>query len=236
MPAFAMLRRTGTLSNPLRQACPLFAVRQINNPRGIEMVKYYLFLLLPLLFISCNERSATNCSGDSIESLKSLIPAKVGIYWVYADTTYWSNNTVKVSVDTTFIVGVDKMYGEYWFEIRGNSYATSVLRDRFMVRGDSVFNLQYFMNRATAGLMFIPPTGDTIQYIMTIGGDAGVIYYAVFQNEIISTPFGSFQGYGKYFNNRPPPRKRNNQNCSRDWYRRKDSRRWNIFRGETLHT
>lgn len=162
-------------------------------------MKIYFWIII--LFIFCN-----SCTDDGVvpvlnnfaDESSFLIPAKIGNYWVYVDSTI-TVDTVIVSIDTVFITNVDTINGEKWFKIEGHSSATSILLDKFLIRGDSIFTLHDTRGGSIIGLVFIPPTTDTTYYNMSVGGDAHMGYFAIFKHKLYSAPCGNFNSYALYF-------------------------------------
>lgn len=162
-------------------------------------MKICFWIIILFIFpISCTDNGEVPDHNNSANESSFLIPAEIGNYWVYVDSII-TVDTVIISMDTVFITNVDTINDEYWYKIEGYSYATSILLDKFLIRGDSIFTLQDTRGGSVIGLVFIPPTTDTTYYNMSVGGDAQMTYFAILKHDIYYSPCGSFNNYALYF-------------------------------------
>lgn len=126
-----------------------------------------------------------------------LIPTATGNYWIYADSI-WQNNEIRISHDTISIKGVELIGDQPWWHLSKIGFAAATLGDRFLIRKDTIYSMEYSPGGSSASLEFIPPQDTAVTFITLLGGD--VLYpRTVYRlSDPVVIPVGSFDSCAIY--------------------------------------
>ena len=156
-------------------------------------MKLKTIILIVLLLLSCSDNN--NTPPDD-QPYRGLIPAAIGNYWIYADSTWINQNLSEVKLDTVEIVDIIMRDSITWWQLSG--WELPYLRREFAVINDSVYSWQIFFSQSFKSLVYIPPPDTMTVYESTISGDNLIYRTAELWNEPIEIGLGTFEGCGRY--------------------------------------
>jgi len=156
------------------------------------LVKIKLITIIALILISCNDN---NDPPPDDQPYRGLIPAAIGNYWIYTDSTWINQNLTSVKLDTVEIVDIIMRDSITWWQLSG--WEIPYFRREFAIINDSVYSWQIHWT-SFKSLVYIPPPDTMVVYESTISGDNLIYITAELWNEPIEIGLGTFDGCGRY--------------------------------------
>ena len=153
-----------------------------------SFIKMFALTICPVFLLSCNNTIEVENQNGSVGG---LIPAAIGNYWIYTDSSQTLFDTVSITAKYCSL-------GYVWWKLQNNSFAMEDFSVEFANRNDSVFGKT--SNRGGIELVtptYITPSDSTINYYI-LQGCFIIPRKATFYKRAITVPAGTFNQYIAY--------------------------------------